>query len=233
MKLFKNYKFRASEIGKLMVGTARKADEISKTTLSYLKEIAIKIETKREKIIETPDMIKGIELESEAIELISNFYQYTYSKNEHVFTNDYIIGIPDIVIAADGQIIVRDIKVSRDIFTFPYYEKEIPNSDYYWQLQSYLWLCDAEKAYLDYVLLNTPEWQIQKMLRSKYYELLDRGLVDDLESEHAVFEINLRFNLTYDDLPVERKIKTFEILRNDEDIEKIKSQIEKIWDLDF
>ncbi len=40
--------------------------------------------------------------------------------------------------------------------TFPWFETEIPNKDYYFQLQGYLWLTNKTEAVLAYCLIDTP-----------------------------------------------------------------------------
>lgn len=269
--IFKNYKFRASQIGKIMSGTGSQGltekqqqtldellqkekrtqkqeeymqeliakknapPEFSKTLISYLKELAIEIETGRVKEIETDPIKKGIELENESIELVNKIYKKSYVKNGKKYENEYVVGTPDIIeVTKEKRFVIRDIKTVKDIFTHPYYDTEIPNTDYFYQLQSYMWLTNAEIAYLDYVLLDAPEWYIQKVLKYKYFEQIDKGMEgEELENFLHEEEIKLRFNLTYFDLPDERKIKTFKIERNDFVIEKIKNQIELIRQFSF
>ncbi|MCS7317523.1 MAG: YqaJ viral recombinase family protein [Candidatus Dojkabacteria bacterium] len=209
--------------------------QISKTVLSFLKELAIEIETGRVKEIETDAMYRGTVYEEEAIKLLNRLTNKNYVKNQTQFENEFIIGTPDIISIDENNIkYVRDIKISQDIFTHPYYDSEVPNQDYFYQLQSYMWLVGAEYAYLDYVLLDSPEWLIQKKLKNKYFDLVDKGLSDEeIENFMSEFELKTRFNLIYSDLPLERRLKTFLIQRNDFIIEKIQQQIELIREFTF
>jgi len=268
MKYFTDYKFRCSDLGKIMTGTARQGltekqkqtleelkrkekltdkqkeylleleakanaePEISKTTLSFLKELALEIVTGRRKEIETMAMVKGTEEEQESINLLNSFLKSNYQKNEKRLENEYIVGTPDIIDTKNK--IARDIKTSKDIFTFPYFETELNNLDYYWQVMGYMWLTGYREAYVDYVLINTPEWQIQRLLKSKYYEFLDRGFSDEeLEFKQNEYELTVRFNLTYDDLEIEQRIRTFKVEYLEDAIEKLKTQINLIRLLDL
>ena len=74
-------------------------------------------------------------------------------KNEEYFEDSHFCGTPDVIL--DDTII--DIKSSWDCFTFPLFEDEIPNKDYYYQLQTYMALTGLKKAKLVYVLMDTPE----------------------------------------------------------------------------
>jgi hypothetical protein len=268
MKYFTDYKFRCSDLGKIMVGTARQGltekqkqtleelkrkekltdkqkeyllelenkanaePEISKTALYFLKELALEIVTGRRKEIETYPMIKGTEEEQESINLLNSFLKSNYQKNQKRLENEYIVGTPDII--DEKNKMVRDIKTSKDIFTFPYFEKELQNSDYYWQVIGYMWLTGYKEAYIDYVLINTPEWQIQRMLKNKYYEFIDRGFTDEeLHFKENEYELTIRFNLTYDDLEIEQRIRTFKVEFSEDAIQKLINQINLIKMLDL
>lgn len=216
--------------------------KLSQQAITYLEEEATYIETGRREEIQTKAMQKGTEQEGESIKLLNELTKNQYEKNTTFFENDYILGIPDIIHdyeLIDGEEsghlrVVRDIKSCESIFTLPYYEKEVPNIKYYYQLQGYMWLTGASVAYLDYIAVNHPEWLIQKKLKAKYFEYIDKGIAEEeIEKEMQDFEMLTRFNYTYDDLPLKRRIKTFEIQRSEKVIEQIKTQIELIRKFTF
>lgn len=94
---------------------------------------------------------------------------------------------------------VVDIKTSWDCFTFPLFEDTMPNTDYYWQLQVYMDLLGLDKAELAYVLVNTPaEMQYQ-----------ETDMTD------------------YTNLDLKYRVKTFEIDRNQEDIDRLYQRVEE------
>ena len=144
---------------------------------------------------------KGLMVEMEGIELISEIVGINYSKNDEYFENDFMQGSPDIVAE-----IVRDVKSSWDLFTFPMFETEIPNEDYYYQLQGYMILTGIEKASLDYVLINTPKSLVSLDLKKLYYQ--SGGTSENWTPED--YEL-LNANYTFDDIPKEKRLKSFSI----------------------
>jgi hypothetical protein len=80
---------------------------------------------------------KGLQCEDEAISLVNDVLGLGFIfKNEEHFNNDWITGTPDV----NTNEILLDIKCSYEAHTFPFFETEIPNKDYFFQLQGYMWL---------------------------------------------------------------------------------------------
>lgn len=159
---------------------------------------------------------KGNVMEDESIDFIAKMLDYgMLLKNPTSFENEYITGTPDIL-TGDGY--VFDAKNSWDHETFPMFEPEIPNSDYYWQLQGYMDLTKRNKSKLVYVLSNTPENLIERearlYCRNYGYEDLD-------------YDIYKKFadRMIYDDIEDKHKIKVFEIERNQSDINFIYDRV--------
>lgn len=149
-----NFKIRASAAGKLMTNPRAKTDKLSQTTISYLKEWYLEQIYGIRNEIESKYIRKGIELEDEAINAVIEWLNLPFVlKNENDFEDDNFTGTPDLIL--EDEII--DIKCSWDVFTFPILETEIPNSDYFYQLQVYMHLTGKRKALLVYVLLDTPQ----------------------------------------------------------------------------
>ena len=246
-------KIRCSSLGKIMTGTigltdaqqkeldgyykrtkpltdrmkARKAEledkrdniELSTTTLSYLAELEVEQRTGRSREIYTSAMEKGTLQEDQAIELLCQYTGEFYLKNEEPYENKWITGTPDIV-----HDIVRDTKCSWNLFTFPHEWSYTLNKDYYWQLQGYMDLTGLEKASLDYVLVNTPDHIIEKE-KSKIMWM------DPADYDQAVEKIYLMH--TFDDIPLEERIFSVEVERNDEDIKAIHKRVEmcrEVWE---
>jgi hypothetical protein len=148
------FRVRASCAGKLLTDPRNKKDELSQTTVSYLQEWLKTLIYGVKKDISNKYLEKGIEKEDEAIDKAVEWLDLPFSlKNEKSFENEYFTGTPDLIV----NDIVYDIKNSWDCFTFPLFENECPNKDYYAQLQVYMHLTGLKKAALVYVLLDTPE----------------------------------------------------------------------------
>jgi predicted phage-related endonuclease len=88
-------------------------------------------------------------------------------KNEEQFKNDYFVGTPDII--TEDSII--DIKTSWDATTFPWFDSELPNKDYMYQLLAYMDLTGKLNGYVAYCLINHAEDAIQDEIRRETWKL--------------------------------------------------------------
>ena len=148
------FKIRASASGKLMTKSRLKDGALSKTALSYVQDWYKEQIYGVKKNIDNKYLRKGISVEDNAIDYAAKELGWLFAeKNEDYFEDAHFCGTPDVIL--DDTII--DIKSSWDCFTFPLFEDEIPNKDYYYQLQTYMALTGLKKAQLVYVLMDTPE----------------------------------------------------------------------------
>lgn len=149
-----NFKIRASASGKLMTSPRAKTETLSETTKTYVKEWLTESIYGVRKEIKSKYLTKGLKLEDTAIDKAIEWLDLPFAiKNEKFFEDEFFCGTPDLIV----ENVVYDIKCSWDCFTFPLFENEIPNKDYFYQLQVYMYLTGCKKAVLTYVLLNTPE----------------------------------------------------------------------------
>ena len=150
----KEFKIRASASGKLMTKPRLKSEVLSKTTKSYLQEWTKEQIYGVRKSIKSKYLDKGNQVEDAAIDYASAEKGWLFAeKNEEYFEDEFFCGTPDVIL--DDKII--DIKSSWDCFSFPLFFNGIPNKDYYYQLQTYMYLTGKTKAQLVYVLMNTPD----------------------------------------------------------------------------
>jgi len=150
----KPFKQRASSAGKLMTNPRSKGEVLSQTTKSHLEEWLKSELYGIRKQIKSKYLDKGNAVEDSAIDYAAAELGWLFAiKNEEFFEDEYFCGTPDVIL----EDTIVDIKSSWDCFTFPLFEDEIPNSDYYYQLMVYMHLTGKRKATLCYVLMNTPE----------------------------------------------------------------------------
>jgi hypothetical protein len=199
MKNFNNYKFRSSQIYRLLTQPKTKKDretgKLSATTEMYLLELAVEAIYGRAKEIESDAMSKGIDQEQNAIELLSEMHQTEYAKNVMQLENDYITGTPDILEP------LIDIKIPKDIFSHCG-KSGIPKV-YEYQLYCYMILTQQTKGYIAYILANSPDWLIEKEFNKKsYYKSEDtwQELEETIRKQHI-----------FDDIPLNKRIKIFEL----------------------
>ena len=210
-------KIRCSAIGKIMTNARSKSEVLSKTCKSYLQELAIEEMYGIKKEFSSRYTDKGIEVERTSIDLVQDNCDFGFMyKNEEHFENDYLTGTPDV----NTDNILLDVKSSYDATTFPWFEEEIPNKDYYYQLQGYMALCNKRKSVLAYCLVNTPFQIVEDEVRRAHWK---EHLID--ESEELRADVEARHN--FDHIPPEKRIKTFEVRYDKEVIKAIYERIKE------
>lgn len=215
--MFGKLKIRCSSLGAIMTDPKIKSETLSETAKDKLVEIYINEVYGRDKFIINKQIQKGLQCEDDSITLLSRINKRFFKKNEEKFQNDFIIGTPDIL---DSDT-VRDTKTSWDIFTFFKNDEKKLNKDYYWQVQGYMALTGAKKAYVDFCLVNTP----QPLLDQEKYQLERKlGLNPDNEVLIAGFQDIERLG-KYDDIPIEHRIISIPVDRNEKDIDELYSRI--------
>lgn len=219
---------RSSSVGYLMTEPQTKADKeaglLSKTAQKHLLEVYVAEKYGRKKDISTKQMRKGNEVEEEAIKFLCKYLwgdEKKYVKNEVRYFNKFISGTPDLT--SDGTTIY-DVKSSYDLWTFTGNILDKIDSLYYWQMQSYMWLTDATKAYVVFCLLDTPFGIIEQEKKSLLYKM---NVVTEESPEYVKEALKLEFNMTFNDIPVDERILFFPIDRNEDDILRIQYKVEK------
>lgn len=210
MKKLPLFKIRSSAIGQIMTN-GRSKDSMGKTCTTYLENWVKEQLYGKRKELYTDAIMKGTLQEDKAIEVLSQKHGFMV-KNEQFFENDFMTGTPDIITD-----IIRDVKCSQDCFTFPLFESEI-DMGYWWQLQGYMHLTGKTKASLDYVLVDAPDFIIDKAARSEAYKLgleeVDIELYEEIKKRHS-----------YEKTPLELRIKSFAVDYDPEAIEQIKKRV--------
>ena len=209
-------KVRCSQIGKLMTNPRSKGDLFSQTTKTYIQELVLRDKYGIQKEFSSRYTDKGNEVEDKSIELCNNVLDLGFLwKNEDYFENDYITGTPDV----NTDTVLLDVKSSWDATTFPFFESELPNKDYFYQLQGYMWLTGKEKSLLCYCLINTPSLIVEDEIRREHWKL---HLIDeDLHlREHVLKKHN------FDHIPMEKRIRVYEVEKDEQIIETLKEKIE-------
>ena len=219
---------RSSSVGYLMTEPVTKADKeagiLSKTAKSHLIEIYIAEKYGRRKDVQTKQMRKGVEVEDDAIALLAQSLGKPLSKNTERFTNEFITGHPDVLDLTETGLKVWDVKSSYDLFTFLGNIPDKLNSQYYWQLQSYMWLTGATESCIAYCLINTPFGIIEQEKKSLLYKM---NVISEESPEYVLEAAKLELNMMFDDIDQKERLLLFPVQRNDEDIELIKDKVLK------
>lgn len=160
---------------------------------------------------------KGTVIEGDSIDFLSKLDGVHYQKNEEHFSNEFIRGVPDIILRDESNTIqhVIDAKSPYDIEKFISNLGKELNPSYWWQMQGYLALTGAPHGEMSFCLVSVPP----DLIKSRYEQLLGSFRNYTIEE--------LTANLTFDDIPpIERRIRV-EVLRDDEAIQKVYRRIVK------
>lgn len=147
-------------------------------------------------------------------------------KNTERKQNEWMIGECDLYLPNN----VYDNKASWSLSTFPMFETEF-DKRYWWQLQSYGCLWDAENLNLCYTLNDDTDLAVENACKwiedhDERYVIAERMVFTQKHFEHckeAIFP-NSTLN-TFVEIPDEKRIKHFTFKRDDEAIEKIKDRV--------
>jgi len=193
--------FRCSGLGKLMTSPRSKGEVLSETAKTFIEDVFREKEYGIYKDISSRYTDKGIQMEDEAIQLAGNVlgWDLNVNKNEERLKNEWITGIPDI----NTETLLADIKCSWSGSTFPFFEDELPNKDYFWQLQGYMMLTGHLQAELVYCLMNTPQQIVEDEVRRMHWKL--NLLEESLDVREAV-QCQHNFDHLSDNLRIKRFI---------------------------
>ena len=210
-------KTRSHAIGKIMTNPKTKGEVLSQTTKTYLHELAIEEIYGIRKEFSSRYTDKGNEVEDLSIALCNDVLDIGFIyKNEEHFSNDWITGTPDV----NTNEILLDVKSSWDATTFPFFDTELKNKDYFYQLQGYMWLTGKEESLLCYCLIDTPLQIVEDEIRREHWKA-------SLIEESLDLRAFVQAKHTFGHIPKEKRLKTFKIAKDEKVIEDIKTRIEQ------
>ena len=215
-------KVRCSQLGALLTEPRLKKDKeagnLSETAKTMVKEKWLKDKFGYEQVVVSKEMKKGIMFEQDSMQLVSEYYKQPRIRFAEKLENTYITGTPDIVV--DG-VCVEDIKTSWDIRTFMNAEL---SKAYEMQLRGYMMLTGAEHARLIYCLLPTDMIQVEEEKKSFWFKF-------DCDDNHPEYikiaeQIERNHEIPFH-LPIEQRVKVFELERDPDIEERIKIKVKK------
>ena len=228
--MFDHIKIRCSSLGYLMTEPKGKADReagnLSETAKTHLVDIYVRERYGRQTDISTKYTEKGLMVEEDSITLYCRIQRKFLKKNEQMVENPFIKGTPDLyegidILAADK---ITDIKSSWDLFTFSRVRTKEINDQYWWQLQGYMWLTGAKTATLAYCLINTPEILINDEKRRLLWKM---GVVSEEDRTYKEACEELERSMVFDDIPMNERIISFQIDRDEDAIASIPVKVIK------
>jgi hypothetical protein len=199
-----------------MTAPRSKSEVLSQTAKTYVEELAKEHLFGIKKVFKSRYTDKGNEVEEKAIELTEDVLGFEFlTKNEDYYQNDWIKGTPDIITTS----LVIDVKSSWSGDTFPFFETELPNKDYYYQVMGYMWLTGKKNALISYCLINTPEEIVNDEIRRTAW-----GKYEIEPSEETIRDVMSIHN--FDHIPKDRRVKAFHVEYNEGVVNEMKTRIE-------
>lgn len=212
------YLFHASSLGSIMTDSRTK-DPLGETCKGHLMECWIKERYGREKKFSNKYTEKGIEQEEDSISLYALQKKAAFFKNSRTFSNDWIIGTPDII----TKDTIIDIKTSWSIHTFYAVLSKPVDKGYELQLQAYMELTERDHAKLVYCLVNTPEKLINDAKRKLAWDMM----VIDPETDERYLEAcaQLEREMIFDDIPPRERYIELSVERDPKVMAKVQARI--------
>lgn len=148
--------FRCSSIGKLMTEPkTQKEGPLSVGAKTYIRELVAQDIFSVEFEVSSKQMEKGIACEPESIGLLNRVRGLRLAKNTERKSNAWLTGECDLYDAERRR--GHDLKTSWSIATFPITTADCEDKLYFFQMQGYMDLWDADEWSVDYALVDTPE----------------------------------------------------------------------------
>lgn len=209
-------KVRCSQIGKIMTNPRKSGEVLSQTAKTYVQDLVLLEKYGIRKEFSSRYTDKGNEVEDLSIALVNEVLNYKFIyKNDEFFENDWVTGTPDV----NTDEVLIDVKSSWDASTFPFFETELPNKDYYYQLQGYMWLTGKNESVLAYCLIDTPLEMVEDEVRRAHWKLhlIEENMEvrNEIESKHK-----------FSHIPNNRRVKYWFVQKDESVIEQIKERVE-------
>lgn len=199
-------KFRCSSLSDIMTNARSKTEALSETAKTQCLKTFLAYKYIYYEEIYSDAMMKGKLLESSAIGILSEYEGVFLKKNTKRRTNDYITGECDVI---GKNNVIYDIKISENLRTF--FEVEEVSKNYYWQAQGYMELWQIPNYKLTYVLMPDTDEMIERKISRLSFHLVGEDF------EKAKDQI-IRNNEIIHQMPIQERIKIFDIEYNLEDI---------------
>lgn len=147
---------RCSSVGKLMTEPKSKSEgPLSVGAKTYIRELVAQDIFSVEFEVSSKQMEKGIACEPESIGLLNRVRGLNLAKNNERRTNAWLTGECDLFHASHRR--GHDLKTSWSIATFPITPAACEDKLYFYQMQGYMDLWDADEWEVNYALVDTPE----------------------------------------------------------------------------
>jgi hypothetical protein len=172
--------------------------------------------------------IKGFALEKEGVELLSKIDGVQYCKQTEIISDDYFLGVCDILCQEKGKLI--EIKTSWNVANFMKNKKDnfkLP-SEIWGQVQGYLHLYKLQKGQVCYVLVNTPPHLVEQEW-ANLFKRYSYGEITREKYDEGCYKLEGFFD--YNKIPEKKRIIRFDISYSPAYISKSKTKVDmaRVW----
>lgn len=176
--------------------------------------------------------IKGFALEKEGLELLSKIDNIHYKKEVDAISDDYFIGVCDILCPSKSKLI--EIKTSWNAANFMQVKKrnyKLP-SEIYGQVQGYLHLYNLPKGQICYVLVNTPPHLIEQEW-ANLFKRYSYGEITREKYDEGCYKLEGFYD--YNKIPEKKRIIRIDVDYSPAYIAKAKIKVDlaRVWLNDF
>lgn len=221
---FSQIKIHCSSLGHLYTEPKLKADKeagkLSATAKTHLIKVYAKEYWGKEQELDTKEVKKGNFSEGAGIALLNKRDGGNRVKNKIRKSNEWISGECDV----DEPDEVEDVKMSWNADTFLPKLTEPIDRLYWTQLQGYMWLYNKPFGKLSYCLVSTPE---ELIIEEEMWLLKRMNVLSEESPEYIKAAEKLRFNMTFDEIPINERIISHVVHRDNDFIATIPGVVTK------
>jgi hypothetical protein len=197
--------------------------------MSKLKEIYIR-EKYHKQVVSigkdySPAILNGVLSENKSLNMVSELDGVKYRIHKGLVKDKFLKGILD---AFSGNSIkkakkVMEIKTCQNMQSLVSLIKdEEVRSNYYWQLMGYLAMTGADEGEICHCVVTYPE----RIINDEIQRFLHKVKPFGFDGEYIDREIErIRFNLSFDEIPIEQRVVRFSVSRNDDDVKNIREKV--------
>jgi len=180
---------------------------LPKGAISYLDEVFRDVYWGRKRTPYNKFIEKGNLCEQDALDLLSQYDNDFYYKNEELLENNFICGTPD-----NRQDIIRDTKANYDLESF---DKAELTPLYQYQIKAYCWLDNKTNGQLCYCLVNNPIHHIEQERKSLWYRM---GMPEQEDQQWIEAHKQLERNMIFDPIKFKEQYPDYDFINQESDL---------------
>jgi hypothetical protein len=208
-----------------------KLDVLSVGCISSLKNVYVKEKYYKQIISITKDyspaILNGVISEPKSLELVSEITGMKYTLHKKRVSNKYLKGILD---AYAGESVkkattVIEIKTCANLQSFMGLignQDEETKSSFYWQIMGYLAITGASEGHICHCIVSYPD----NIINDEINRFIFKARAFGMDGDYIQSGIDrIRFNLTFDEIPIHERMIRFSVQRDEEAIKSIYEKV--------